>query len=84
MRNNSTAVRRAAIQTTTMETAITDHSVADIGVDTLKWLVTPREAAPTMITISMTSPIVDTVPIHQASRRRRAERMPSSQARLAA
>ena len=70
VRNNCTAVTRANIHTITIMNAITDHSVVASGADTVKWPVVPAPAAPTMMTISLARAMVDTVPIHQASRRR--------------
>ena len=59
---------RVATQRALIENAMIDHSTVLNGLDTLKWLVIPAAAAPTMTTISIASSTALAVPAHQARR----------------
>jgi hypothetical protein len=72
-----TPTAKVASHTTTIDTAMTPHSAALRGVETLKWLVVSAATAPTITTISSTSPTAATVPAHHANLRPRVSRLVS-------
>ena len=65
-------IKNVAPQVREMAVAMVDHSAMASGEDTLKWLVTPRAAAPTMMISSITRKATMPAPSHQPKRLERA------------
>lgn len=71
LRKSRMLTTKAPAQITLIEKAMIDHRAVASGVETLKWLVVPATAAPTMIASSTARRMTVTVPTHQAMRRPR-------------